>query len=285
MGLLESVSGVPRGMRRREFIRRSRNDRRFLAEWGAAYEGAKNLAIGRVLDSRWLMRLFASNLPLPPGYGLAFDERVVELPWVMAMRPSGRTLDAGSALNQRVVLDRLLGRLESLTATTFTPQSEELVYPGVDYVAADLRQLPFADGEFETVVSVSTLEHVGMDNSEYGSEEAPSDDPDRELRRALLELNRVLQPGGRLLLTVPYGREEDHRWLRQFDRAGLERIAGWFEAGSSRLRIYRHSRHGWQRSGLRRAADSHYRDHREEPAPAADCTFAAQAVACLELRR
>lgn len=277
---------MPAGMSRRSFIRRVRGHRPFLREWGGgAYAGIKDLAIGWALDNPALLKRFRAGRGLPRGYGFALDERIVELPWVLAMTPAGHTLDAGSALNKRVMLERLVPNVESLTVTTFAPESEELAYPDVDYVAADLRDLPFADGEFETVVSVSTLEHVGMDNSDYGSDEPRSDDPDRDLRLAVGELRRVLKPGGRLLVTVPYGRPEDHGWLRQFDAAGLGRLIGWFEPNRQWFSVYRHSRRGWQRSSLRRAAGSHYRDHREEPIPGPDCTLAAEAVACFELGR
>src|SRR5438093_12516774 len=106
---LESVSGMPAGMSRRDFIRRVREHRPFLREWGGgAYAGIKDLAIGRVLDDPALLGRFRSGRRLPRGYGFALDERIVELPWVMGMKPAGRTLDAGSALNQRVMLDRLV---------------------------------------------------------------------------------------------------------------------------------------------------------------------------------
>lgn len=59
--------------------------------------------------------------------------------------------------------------------------------PDLETVMADVRALPFGDREFDLVVSPSTLDHFG----------APGD-----LRRALLELARVLEPGGTLLLTL-----------------------------------------------------------------------------------
>ena len=113
-------------------------------------------------------------------------------------------LDAGSALNHPIILERVMPRVESLTITTFT---EEEAHPelGPAYVTADLRKLPFENGSFETIVCVSTLDHVGMDNSAYGATDTRSGDPGREVGLAVAELHRVLRPGGRLLVTVPYG--------------------------------------------------------------------------------
>ena len=60
-------------------------------------------------------------------------------------------------------------------------------YPGLAAYEADTRRLPFPDASFDVVVSNSTLDHF-----------ARRDD----IADALAELNRVLKPGGRLLLTL-----------------------------------------------------------------------------------
>ena len=52
---------------------------------------------------------------------------------------------------------------------------------------ADVRALPFADGEFDCVVSNSTLDHF--------------DGPD-EVAASLAELSRILAPGGSLIITM-----------------------------------------------------------------------------------
>ena len=61
--------------------------------------------------------------------------------------------------------------------------------PSWDYsqlhVTGDLENLPFADGSFDAALNVVVLEHV------------------RNPLRALQELNRVLRPGGQLLLVTP----------------------------------------------------------------------------------
>jgi SAM-dependent methyltransferase len=54
-------------------------------------------------------------------------------------------------------------------------------------IVADARQLPFADGVFDTVISLSTLDHF------------PRRD---DIRRALLQLHRVLSLDGLLIITL-----------------------------------------------------------------------------------
>lgn len=68
-------------------------------------------------------------------------------------------------------------------------------YPGIDLRVADGRALPFADGEFDKVVFISTLEHI----------ERPE--------AVLAEIARVLRPGGRLAISVD---TLNHRAWRQY---------------------------------------------------------------------
>lgn len=56
---------------------------------------------------------------------------------------------------------------------------------GVDLVAS-VYQLPFTDGEFEIVLCCSVLEHL--------------EDP----RKAIQEMRRVLRPGGKIIVSVPF---------------------------------------------------------------------------------
>jgi SAM-dependent methyltransferase len=63
-------------------------------------------------------------------------------------------------------------------------------YDGLDAHCADTRDLPFADGSFDVVVSNSTLDHFTARG---------------EIAAALAELHRVLEPGGTLLITLDNG--------------------------------------------------------------------------------
>ena len=273
--------GMPRGV----FARRYRSNENVQRGWWIGYDEAKERALADTLESPELLERFRTGRSLPRGFGFTLDERIVEIPWVLANLPStGPVLDAGSALNHPAILERVMPRIESLTITTFTEEETHREL-GPSYVRADLRTLPFGDASFETVVCISTLDHVGMDNSEYGATEGRSDDPDGEVAIAVRELRRVLRAGGRLLVTVPYGRPEDHGWLRQFDERGLRGIIAAFGDDEPEVAIYAHSRRGWNRSDLEEASDATYRDPRRHDLLLDGCAFAAGAVACLGLTR
>ena len=84
-------------------------------------------------------------------------------------------------------------------------------------MVADMRELPFVDGEFESVLSVHSLEHV----------------PDPE--RVLAEAARVLTPGGTAIFITPnrltFGREDeviDPFHFLEFDQRQLARLCRTF---------------------------------------------------------
>jgi SAM-dependent methyltransferase len=148
----------------------------------------------------------------------ATDERVVEIPWVLARLRPGRALEVGYAFAEAPYLAALLGAgFERLVGVDLA----EADVPGLEAVRADVRDLPFGNGEFDLVLCVSTLEHVGADNSGYG---LPSEDDGDSRRAALRELRRVLAADGRLLLTVPLGEPGDYGWFRQEDVRGWTRL-------------------------------------------------------------
>jgi SAM-dependent methyltransferase len=249
--------------------------------WSDEYVDRHRRLVSAALDDGFLDAAGRGE-PLPSGYGVGFDERVVEFPWLFAQGLSGRALDAGSALNHEHILEHALRLVDDLHVVTLAP--EPLAFPerGISYVFADLRDLPYRTDYFNTVVCVSTLEHVGMDNALYGVVEEPADDAELELSRAVSELVRVTAPGGRVLVTVPYGHREDHGRLRQFDRADVEALLTGL-GGEPSVTVFAYEGDGWQLSDLDRAAHKRYRDFLADPSPVPDRAAAARAVVCVSV--
>jgi FkbM family methyltransferase len=242
-----------------------------------AYDATHRALVGSVLDSEeWLSR-FASGERLPPGLGACFDERVVEYPWLFSRGLSGRVLDAGSVLNHRHLVERLLPAIADLTIVTLAPEPVAFTSLGVSYLYGDLRTLPLRDDWFDEVVCLSTLEHVGMDNAVYGAAGPRAEDPRADAAQALRELLRVVRPGGRVHLSVPFGRREDHGWLRQLDREDVDDLLAATGANRHEEAVFVHTSRGWRRSTPRRAARAVYNDGSGR---AADGAVAARAVLC-----
>jgi len=107
-------------------------------------------------------------------------------------RKTGRTLktDAFDEAVGEGLYPTLAAHARSVVAVDVSPELLAAArdrYPELETVEADVRRLPFADGEFDAVVSNSTLDHL---------------ESTCEIVAALRELARVLRPAGRLVLTL-----------------------------------------------------------------------------------
>jgi SAM-dependent methyltransferase len=154
------------------------------------------------------------------------DERPIEIPWCLARyRGEPRLLDVGYVFAEPAYLSALVGLGAGRLVGVDLASAE---VPGLESVTADLRKLPFDDGSFDVAIAISTLEHIGRDNSQYGLSQETDD---RALDAGLRELLRVLDADGRLLVTVPTAAAEDLRpeqavlapatWVGCFEAAGF----------------------------------------------------------------
>ncbi|MBI3636868.1 MAG: DUF268 domain-containing protein [Candidatus Rokubacteria bacterium] len=145
------------------------------------------------------------------------SERIVEGPFVHARVRGPRVLDVGSTESLLALELASLG----YDVTALDVRGYPLRHARITSVSEDIRTTSFPDGRFDTVVALSTVEHVGL--GFYG--EPVDRDGDR---RAVLEIRRVTARGGRFLLTVPFGRAVTMPGHRVYDRDRLTRlIEGW----------------------------------------------------------
>ncbi len=195
--------------------------------FGSLYATSVGLGLRHLLRRGYLREAVVRVvIPLDPS-------RYLELPWVLAhlqAAAGSRVLDlAGPKLLSLALARRGLAvtAVDRLAEEIDTWRRLTAGEPNLELLVADGRSLPFPAHSFDHAYSVSVLEHI----PEPGDEQA------------LRELARVVKPGGRVLVTVPYARSYREDWRRRptyghegavggrfffqrwYDRPRLERLA------------------------------------------------------------
>jgi SAM-dependent methyltransferase len=207
---------------------------------------------------------FPAGIHLPPAFGVKLPERVVEL--VLARStyvPGARVLDVGHS--NIMECHRLL--LNSLTPPKhFT--GVDIAAPTYDVsryyersIIADITNTGLVADSFDRIWCISTLEHVGMDNTGYTGHFTLDEDLDVS---ALREMYRVLAPDGTLLITVPFGKSENHGWMKNYDLSAWHRLLDPFRRYADVYEHYfRYDRTaGWMQVEASRLAATGYYDNR-----------------------
>jgi len=140
-------------------------------------------------------RAWAEDLDYPPELASVPDTAVASFagvanPFSLGRLASGeRVLDLGSgAGTDALVAARMVGEHGRVTGIDMTPEmlararaaASEAGARNVEFVEGEAEQLPFADGQFDVVISNGVIDLI----------------PDKEA--VFAELQRVLVPGGRL---------------------------------------------------------------------------------------
>jgi SAM-dependent methyltransferase len=248
---------------------------------GRLYNSYKERELARLLSVP-----FAPQ-KLPAGYARWLDERLVEYPWCFSRMPeaSGSVLDAGSVFNFKLILDHPRLHNKAITIMTLAPERDNFPRGNVVYTYGDLRHTSFPDGCFDSVVSLSTIEHIGFDNTLfYTSDASKKESNPRAYLDAVTEFRRILKPGGVCLISVPCGKAAVREWLQIFDGPMIDSIIQRFQPRSHQVTYFLYSEAGgWALSSREGTSDARYYDlYNDQPWPGAPP--AAEAIACIELQ-
>ena len=245
------------------------------------YDVHKWSQITEVLSDAAVLDVFKRGVALPANYGHGIDERIVEYPWLISRLPQGSEtlLDAGSALNFKPLMTLPVLKEKTVHVVTLHPESNCFLQSRVSYEFADLRDLPFKDSYFDQIACISTLEHVGLNTEMYTAERVESLQKG-DYKIAASELWRVLKPGGRLYLTMPFGKPCNLDWLQQFDAAMVANLLEWLRPREVSEVYYRYDAGSWSLSTAEACRDSEYT---APESVSRDLPVAAGAVVCLDL--
>ena len=249
--------------------------------WRFGYSPYKQREIARVLENGGF-----DPMTLPPGYGFRLDERIVEYPWFFSRLPDskGLMLDAGSVLNHGYLLRQPKLASKQIFISTLAPEVNCFWRRGISYVYEDVRRSCFRDNQFDWIVSLSTIEHIGMDNTMlYTADATKREDETASHLVAIKEYSRMLKPGGTLYVSVPFGKHLNYGWFQIFDADMVDRVIDTF--GPKRLNEfhYRYEPSGWVVSTRQQSANATYFDIHKTRQYDPDYAAASRAVVCLEL--
>ena len=169
------------------------------------------------------------NIPNDTVYFPGDSERCVEIPFVFSKIGGERTiLDIGVSLSDAVYFYGLLLLSESgvdLHALDIVPiekvmsrftEFDQNPIRKIKFSVGDIRECSLEPDSFDIVLCVSVLEHIGFDKYIEAQDtvfDRPFENyksfPDfyawKEDHKAINQMMKLVKPGGRILLTVPFG--------------------------------------------------------------------------------
>jgi hypothetical protein len=161
-----------------------------------------------------------------PITDLGVNERSVEVPWArQRVGAARRVLDVGCSTSDYLGDLAGTGSRQDRHIYGLDPDAPRPIR-NVGTVKGTIVAPPFPPTSFDLILCISTVEHIGL--PVYGQHEFPHGDI-----LAMRHIRRLLTPGGRLLLTVPFGRAQVNPWFRVYDRPGLRRLTAGFRSLST----------------------------------------------------
>jgi len=169
---------------------------------------------------------FPDKIILPIKCGKALPERVIELLFArLSYRPGSRVLDVAHANSMACHL-KMLESLPGPRHLTGIDIAEPVYDTSPLYeksLIGDVTETSFPENSFDLIWCISALEHFGMDNSGYTDNFSIDNNVDVI---ALKEMLRILTIGGNLLITVPFGKFENHGWFKNYSSVQWQNLLG-----------------------------------------------------------
>jgi len=207
------------------------------------------------------------KIPSEP-YGIRDSERCIEIPWAISLYAGEEVvLDIGYANAE----ERHIHALHSLKIPhLYGIDISEKKIDGFVTHRGDIRHTNFKDNFFDLVFCISTIEHVGRDNSLY-SDNFP-ENTDRGDFEALKEIHRITNQEGKVILTAPFGKFFDYKWFIHYDENRLNALLCSCPFDIIFMDFFKYDG-GWQKCDKTDLANTSYKDKNASAAAGLVCVL------------
>ncbi len=251
--------------------------------WSLGYHEYKWKAIIDVINADNFQEKIGTN-----RYGYRIDERIVEIPWLFSNLNLEKLvmLDAGSALNFKPLITNPKLASKQFFISTLAPEGDAFWQNGISYVYEDLRKTCLKDNFFDCIACISTLEHVGLDNTLLYTNDPQKKESDYESYLLFIKvLHSLLKPGGKLFLSIPYGIKKNYGWFQVFDKSGIDSIIDVFHPTTIKETVFIYDKDCWRLSNIDEAKEGICYDINTSNVKAKDYCAFARAVVCMEMEK
>jgi ubiquinone/menaquinone biosynthesis C-methylase UbiE len=147
-----------------------------------------------------------------------------------------------------------------------------------------LRNNRFRDSSFDIVISISTIEHIGLDNTLlYTDNNSMRENDQGSYLFAVKEFKRVLKSGGNCFITVPYGKATNRGWFQVFDASMVQSVLDEFDPVEVELEYFGYSQSGWHRSNASELSEATFFDIHSQKDFDEDFAAGARGVVCIRM--
>lgn len=185
---------------------------------------------------QWLLRRLVS-IALALRFELVTKERIVEVPFVLqhlAQGTGARVLEFGCYGSTLCIELASLG----YQVTGVDLRHYPLQHPNFQFLRGNFLGLDIPHDSFDYVVAISAIEHAGL--GAYQEHKIADGD-----RATIHRIQQILRPGGRLLMTVPFGKRELAPTYRVYDPKSLQEAIGKLNLVEVRYFMARENRSCW----------------------------------------
>ncbi len=141
-----------------------------------------------------------------------------------------------------------LPNLKKIFINTLYPEKINFNNRSINYVYEDICENSLKEKYFDNISCISTLEHIGFDNSHYNyrnNSKKKIKFNNLKYLNALKKIKKLLKRKSNFFISFPFGKKKVYKNLQQFDSNDLKKIFNIFKNFKKKVTFYRYVNGKW----------------------------------------